>query len=226
MATRLKPVDVVTVGVGWAGSILGKELAQAGLKVVGLERGDNRTQADFALPQTHDQYKYDRQLELFEQTSRSTLTFRNDYREVARPMRRHGPFPWGQGVGGAGFHWAGWTWRHHPWDFKTKKMTTERYGANAIPADATIQDWPMTYDELEPFYDKFEYTCGISGTAGNVRGAIRAGGNPFEGPRQREFPNRSEEHTSELQSLAYLVCRLLLEKKNINQAHVQALAPP
>src|SRR5687767_15356002 len=27
---------------------------------------------------------------------------------------------------------------------------------------------------------------------------------------------RSEEHTSELQSLAYLVCRLLLEKKNIN----------
>src|SRR2546426_5496765 len=78
MATRLKPVDVVTVGVGWAGSILGKELAQAGLKVVGLERGDNRTQADFALPQTHDQYKYDRQLELFEQTSRSTLTFRND----------------------------------------------------------------------------------------------------------------------------------------------------
>src|SRR2546422_453656 len=180
MATRLKPVDVVTVGVGWAGSILGKELAQAGLKVVGLERGDNRTQADFALPQTHDQYKYDRQLELFEQTSRSTLTFRNDYREVARPMRRHGPFPWGQGVGGAGFHWAGWTWRHHPWDFKTKKMTTERYGANAIPTDATIQDWPMTYEELEPSYDKFEYTCGISGTAGNIQGTIRPGGNPFE----------------------------------------------
>src|SRR5205814_4745562 len=51
MATRLKPVDVVTVGVGWAGSILGKELAKAGLKVVGLERGDNRAHADFALPQ-------------------------------------------------------------------------------------------------------------------------------------------------------------------------------
>src|SRR5687767_15181519 len=29
----------------------------------------------------------------------------------------------------------------------------------------------------------------------------------------RELPGRSEEHTSELQSLAYLVCRLLLEKK-------------
>src|SRR5687767_15411386 len=32
---------------------------------------------------------------------------------------------------------------------------------------------------------------------------------------------RSEEHTSELQSLAYLVCRLLLEKKNLSQ-----LPPP
>src|SRR5205823_8330085 len=32
-------------------------------------------------------------------------------------------------------------------------------------------------------------------------------------PKRR---SRSEEHTSELQSLAYLVCRLLLEKKKIN----------
>src|SRR5437879_7016668 len=115
MATRLKPVDVVTVGVGWAGSILGKELAQAGLKVVGLERGDNRTQADFALPQTHDQYKYDRQLELFEQTSRSTMTFRNDYSEVERTMRRHGPYPWDHGVSVAGVHSAGWSWRQNHW---------------------------------------------------------------------------------------------------------------
>lgn len=189
MAMRLKPVDVVTIGVGWAGSILGKELAQAGLKVVGLERGDNRTQADFALPQMHDQLRYDRQLELFEQTAQFTLTFRNDYRETARPMRRHGPFPWGHGVGGGGFHWAGWTWRHTPWDFKMKTRTLERYGAKALPDDSTVQDWPMTYDDLEPFYDKFEYTCGISGAAGNLDGAIKPGGNPFEGPRAREFPN-------------------------------------
>jgi gluconate 2-dehydrogenase alpha chain len=182
-------VDVVTIGVGWAGSILAKELGQAGLKVVGLERGGERSQADFALPQMHDQLKYDRQLELFENLSRTTLTFRNDYRETARPMRRHGPFPWGEGVGGAGFHWAGWTWRHTPWDFKIRTRTIERYGAQAIPADATIQDWPMTYDDLEPAYDRFEYTCGLSGTAGNVNGAIKPGGNPFEGPRAREYPN-------------------------------------
>lgn len=37
--------------MGWAGSILGKELAQAGLKVVGLERGGSRSQEQFQLPE-------------------------------------------------------------------------------------------------------------------------------------------------------------------------------
>src|SRR2546425_7870729 len=36
-----------------------------------------------------------------------------------------------------------------------------------------------------------------------------------KGELRTELPVRSEEHTSELQSLAYLVCRLLLEKKKI-----------
>ncbi len=189
MATTLKPVDVVIIGVGWAGSILAKELAQTGLKVVGLERGGNRRQEDFTLPGIHDQLKYDRRLELFENLSRTTLTFRNTTREVARPMRRHGPFPWGEGVGGAGLHWAGWTWRMTPWDFQIKSQTIARYGEKMIPEDSTIQDWPITYDELEPYYDKFEYTLGISGKAGNLKGEIQPGGNPFEGPRAREYPN-------------------------------------
>ena len=126
MATRLKPVDVVVIGVGWAGSILAKELAQAGLKVVGLERGGYRGQEDFTLPGAHDHLKYDRRLELFENLSRTTITCRNSTREVARPMRRHGPFPWGEGLGGAGFHWAGWTWRHTPWNFQIRSRTMAR----------------------------------------------------------------------------------------------------
>jgi choline dehydrogenase-like flavoprotein len=52
----------------------------------------------------------------------------------------------------------------------------------------TIQDWGITYDELEPYYDKFEYTAAISGKAGNIKGAIQPGGNPFEAPRAREYP--------------------------------------
>src|SRR2546425_9069788 len=39
-----------------------------------------------------------------------------------------------------------------------------------------------------------------------------------KGSRPEGFHDRSEEHTSELQSLAYLVCRLLLEKKKIKEA--------
>jgi gluconate 2-dehydrogenase alpha chain len=189
MAIKLKPVDVVTIGVGWAGSILAKELSQAGLKVVGLERGGMRSQEQFELPEMHDQLKYDRRLELFEDLSRTTITCRNTTNETARPMRRHGPFPWGQGVGGAGFHWAGWTWRLTPWDFQVRSRTLARYGDKALPPESTVQDWPITYDELEPCYDKFEYTCGISGKAGNIRGVKQPGGNPFEGPRAREFPN-------------------------------------
>ena len=54
----------------------------------------------------------------------------------------------------------------------------------------TIEDYPVSYDELEPYYDRFEKLCGISGKAGNLRGKIIEGGNVFEGPRQNEYPNR------------------------------------
>ena len=48
----------------------------------------------------------------------------------------------------------------------------------------------LSYDELEPFYDKFEKLAGISGKAGNLRGQKIDGGNVFEGPRQNEYPNK------------------------------------
>ena len=46
--------------------------------------------------------------------------------------------------------------------------------------------------ELEPPYDAFEYLCGTSGMAGNLRGQIQEGGNPFEGPRSRPYPNPAQ----------------------------------
>ena len=59
--TKLKPVDVVVVGAGVSGTIICKELADAGLKVVGLERGRMLdAQHDFAMPYVHDELKYDR----------------------------------------------------------------------------------------------------------------------------------------------------------------------
>ena len=103
---------------------------------------------------------------------------RNTPGQRALPIRRWGSFLPGNGVGGAGVHWNGQTWRFLPADFVKRSQTIERYGEAALPEGNTIQDWGVTYDELEPYYDQFEYTCGISGKAGNLGGKIQAGRQP------------------------------------------------
>jgi gluconate 2-dehydrogenase alpha chain len=190
MATRLKPVDAVIVGMGWTGAIFAKELTDAGLNVVALERGRPRnTDPDFQPGMIHDELAFAVRHHLMQDVSRETITFRNSANEVALPMRQLGSFLPGEGVGGAGVHWNGQHWRFLVNDFRLRSHVTERYGAGAVAEGMTIQDWPVSYDELEPYYDRFERVCGTSGKAGNLRGQIVAGGNPFEGPRSRDYPN-------------------------------------
>jgi gluconate 2-dehydrogenase alpha chain len=190
MTTKLRSADIVIVGLGWTGGILAKELADTGLSIVVLERGAPRdTNPDFMYPTVHDELRYAQRHELMQNVSRETLTFRNTASETALPMRQLGSFLPGEGVGGAGVHWNGATWRWLPWDHEPLKLTLARYGNAAIPPDMNLQDWGVSYDELEPYYEKFEFLCGISGKAGNLRGEKIAGGNVFEGPRQREYPN-------------------------------------
>jgi gluconate 2-dehydrogenase alpha chain len=189
MSISLPKVDAVVIGVGWTGGILAKEMTQAGLKVVGLERGRYRaTEPDFQPPHIHDELRYDTRHGLIQDLSKETITFRNNLNQTALPYRELGSFLPGEGLGGASIHWNGVTWRFLPYDFEIRSQTIERYGANKIPEDMTLQDWGITYDELEPYFEKFEYTCGISGQAGNLRGAILPRGNPFEGQRQRDYP--------------------------------------
>src|SRR5437660_4894078 len=188
MATRLKEVDVVVVGLGWTCGILSKELTQAGLKVVALERGAMRTPAnDYSLPSIRDELRYVVRHDLMQNTARDTLTVRNNPSQEALPMRRLGSFLPGEVVGGSAVHWSGHTWRWTDMEFKVRSNYEERYGKNFIPADMTIQDWGISYDELEPYYDKFEYTAAISGKAGNIQGEIQPGGNPFQAPRASEY---------------------------------------
>lgn len=181
-----KKADVAIVGVGWVGGIMAAELTKAGLDVVGLERGANRTIADYA--NTHDELRFAIRYEMFQNVANETWTLRHNLGENALPMRQLGSFLPGTGVGGAGVHWNGQTWRFHPRDFTMYTSTVNRYGKSAIPDGMTIQDWGITYDQLEPYYDKFEYMAGIAGKAGNLKGQKIAGGNVFEGPRSREFP--------------------------------------
>jgi gluconate 2-dehydrogenase alpha chain len=196
-AIRLKPVDVVVVGVGWAGSIIARELTRAGLNVVGLERGPLRRPADdFTLPGIRDELRYAVRQELFQDTATETVTMRHGLNETALPIRRWGAFTPGTGLGGAGSHWNGMHWRYLPYDLNPRRHIIQRYGRNAIPAEMTIGDFGIEWDEIEPYYARFEALCGVSGKAGNIRGRKVAGGNMFEGPRSGEFPNAPLERTA------------------------------
>ena len=144
---------------------------------------------DFTIPSVRDDLKYAVRQELFQDAQLETVSLRHSPSETALPIRRLGSFLPGTGLGGAGAHWNGMTWRWLPSDHKLRSHITERYGKNAIPEEMTIEDLPVSYDELEPYYDKFEKLCGVSGKAGNLRGTIIDGGNVFEGPRQNEYPN-------------------------------------
>ena len=191
MVTRLPEVDAVIVGMGWTGSILARELTRAGLKVVGLERGPSRTpKNDFKLPGLRDELKYAVRLELIQDAAKETVTLRHAPSETALPMRRLGAFLPANGLGGAGVVWNGITSRFLPSDFVARTHLTERYGRDVIPPDMTIQDFGVTYEDLEPHYDRFEKLCGVSGRAGNLRGKQIEGGNIFEGERRDDYPNK------------------------------------
>lgn len=188
MARSHPAVDVVTVGAGWTSAMLGSILCPAGRSMVALEQGASRwTYPEFA--HDHDSLRYSGRYAMMVNLRQETWTWRPQPKLTALPMRQYGSFNPGQGLGGAGVHWSGQLWRFMPSDFRRRSHVVERYGAARIPAGMTIQDWGVTYEELEPYYDRFEYDIGAGGIAGNLRGTIRPGGNPFEGPRSREYPN-------------------------------------
>ncbi|MFJ3390169.1 GMC family oxidoreductase [Lysinibacillus sp. NPDC086135] len=176
MAKTLPGVDVVTVGVGWTGGIIAAECSKAGLKVVGLERGQKRGTEDYLT--IHDEYRYAIRYDLMQNLSKETISFRNNRNMKALPMRQLGSFLLGEGLGGSGTHWNGMSYRFLPYDFQIKTMTDKRYGANKLGPDYLLQDWALTYDELEPYFDKFEKTSGISGDDKN----------PFSGKRSNPYP--------------------------------------
>jgi gluconate 2-dehydrogenase alpha chain len=188
MAQKLKEADVVIIGVGMVGSIIAKELAQAGYKVVGLERGKPRfTVPDFQGPGVHDELRFDIRKALMQDNTREAVTFRNRSSETALPIRRWESFLPGTGLGGSHVHWNGQTYRFQAADFLMATKTRERYGDKFLDADLTIQDWGVTYEDLEPHYDRFEYLLGTSGKAGNIKGKIQPGGDPFESARSRDY---------------------------------------
>jgi gluconate 2-dehydrogenase alpha chain len=183
----LPPVDVVIVGGGWTGLLMAKELgSRTSLSVVVLERGGPRKTENYSSDM--DELDYAIRMHMMQDFSQETVTFRHAPQQRALPLRQHGSFLPGTGVGGAGEHWSAWFPRFLPDSFELLTRTVEKYGAGKLPEDHSVQDWGITYDELEPHYTRAENLLGISGKAGNLRGKLIEGGNIFEGWRSAEYP--------------------------------------
>lgn len=160
---------MVVVGSGAGGGVIAKELAEAGLAVVVLDAGPRFDPA---------RYPTDRQdFELLvDETFASPDPARDRYTATA-------PFLYSRvkGVGGSTLHYEGISARLHESDFVAKTR------------DGVGEDWPISYQHLEPFYDHVEHELGVSGPSGDDA-------NPFDPPRSRPFP--TPPHPFSLASLA------------------------
>ncbi|ORM67377.1 GMC family oxidoreductase [Pantoea rwandensis] len=181
--------DVAIVGLGWCGSLIAEELTRAGLNVVAIERGPwFETATDFPPSVDTDELRWDTRRSMLLPPAVETTTFRNNTTQTALPTREWNLNELGYNVGGSGTHWAGMAWRFTPFDFEPYSQTIKRYGKQQIAKGVILQDWGVTYDELEPFYDRFEKIAGVSGKAGKLNGKTIPDGNPFEGNRSSEYP--------------------------------------
>ena len=159
-------VDFVIIGCGSAGGILAKELSTAGFDVVVLEQGPYRKAEDF----THDELSVLLRHEL--QGGGSEVhgqTFRHQESETAT-VAQIPPVEYARGVGGSSVHFTANFWRFREIDFKERSLLGPIAGTN-------FADWPITYEELEPYYTKVDWEIGVSGAPG-----------PFDAPRSRPFP--------------------------------------
>ncbi|MFD2829677.1 GMC family oxidoreductase [Corticicoccus populi] len=161
MPTVLDRVDAVIVGTGWAGGIISAELAKAGHNIVALERGKDKNRNDYI--GVKDELRYDNRFDIMQKLSSETITSRTDLDETAYPVRSKKEMQSGTDLGGGSVHWAGGTYRYLPYEFEVLSQTIERYGEEKIPADMNLQNWGISYEEMEPYYERFEYMAGISG---------------------------------------------------------------
>ncbi len=166
-------VNAVIVGAGAAGGIVAKQLAAAGLSVVLLERGPWYTPADCR----KDDLRNQRTTVLGNAFGPEDLGFPRvvvDAGGVARIVRPSDSAYQNNAacVGGGTLSYGAQAWRYMPQDFRMKSV----YGA---PAGSSLEDWPIGYGDLEPFYDQAEYEIGVSGDYAP---------DPFHGPRKRRLP--------------------------------------
>ena len=152
------PVDVVVVGAGAAGGALGWRLTELGAKVVCLEQGDWVNPADYP------SQRLDFESSLFRGPFHVDPNVRR--RSEDYPITKAGTHPPNvlmfNAVGGSTIHWQAMHFRFHPSDFRARTL------------DGVADDWPISYRELEPYYDMNDRMMGVSGLAGDPAYPLRS----------------------------------------------------
>ncbi len=158
-------VDFVIVGSGAAGGVLARELSTAGFSVVVLEQGRWRAQSELV----HDELLVNFRGGFTNDFDKVPQTFRKTADETAQKQL---VAQYAMMVGGSSAHFTGNYWRFPEVEFRQAR----EFG---VPAGSSVADWPITYADLEPYYTKVDWECGVSG---------QAGVNPFDPPRSRPYP--------------------------------------
>jgi gluconate 2-dehydrogenase alpha chain len=175
------PVDVVLVGVGAVGGLVAPILSEAGLRVVGLEAGPLRSLADY-IPDELGATYYCRQ-NLGQKFMAEEIRWRRNAGEATRdPGYSLGRMM--NGAGGSVIHYGAWLRRFHPHHLSYRSYIVERWGKDVIPEGCTVADWPVTYDELEPYFTRLDREVGV---AGDNLNPFLARSEPYPLPPMRPF---------------------------------------
>jgi gluconate 2-dehydrogenase alpha chain len=178
VSNPLPKTDVVVIGLGAAGGIASYVLTEAGLNVVGIEAGPRLTLDEIIGDYDEITSALNRNKYGAPKYNKEVPTWRpNADTEVGPPPSAPGLMA--NAVGGTTIHYGAQSWRYREDDFLIRSRTVDRYGEESLPEGNSIADWPVTYQDLEPYYDKVEYLIGVSGVGG---------ANPFESTRSRDYP--------------------------------------
>jgi choline dehydrogenase-like flavoprotein len=159
-------VDFVIVGSGAAGGVMARELSTAGFDVVVLEQGPYLKSSDFR----HDEWSYTNNEELTWGPGQGhPQTFRRSEQETAQTTEQ-AVLRYAHNVGGSSVHFAANYWRFREVDFIERSLLGPISGTN-------FADWPITYQDLEPYYTRVDWEIGVSGIEG-----------PSDPPRSSGYP--------------------------------------
>lgn len=167
--------DAIVVGAGAGGGIAAAMLAEAGRRVLLIERGEHRTYADSGRRdhlRNHRLSTYGHNTGPDIEGHPRVLVDHEGRERVLRPHEtgyQHNAAAVGSGT----LVYGGLAWRFLPDDFRM----ASRYG---VPQGSSLVDWPISYDDLAPWYERAEREIGVSGDgAGNRHQGRRARGYPM-----------------------------------------------